>query len=129
MIVQMDAIAEEDFLDEDDDEYYKEERKEELENTILQMPNIGFSQFTLPIMKMNNSCNKWNRRLLVVNNEYIGYISKVPKNNEITEKDVPKLCCHVSYILSVGSVSDAEVKKYKKRITDPDTCFKVEMIK
>ena len=78
---------------EHDDDSENEERKFTLEpNTVLKMPHISDFQFASPVLKINNSCNKWNRRMLVVNDDYIGYIRNVPKNKVITSKDVPKQC-------------------------------------
>ncbi|CAI2362249.1 unnamed protein product [Moneuplotes crassus] len=122
---------EQDNLDDDYDEDFLEanEPQNPMQEVLLKVPGLITSQFASPIMKLNNSGNKWNNRMLVINQDYLGYIRKVPVNNEITEKDIPKQCVHVSYILDVGPVSDEEAKKYKKKIKDPDICFKVELIK
>ena len=81
--------------DEDEDEEEKRPGTETTKfATILKMPDLTNSLVAKPIMKLNNSGNKWNRRILVANNDYIGYISKVPEgyeNNTIPEKAVPKM--------------------------------------
>jgi len=35
----------------------------------------------------------------------------------------------LEYILHIGAVTDEEIKKYKKRLTNPELTFKIELVK
>jgi hypothetical protein len=68
----------------------------------------------------------------MVNNDIVGYIRNVPANyvpHTIPDKQIPKKCWKLEYVLNIGAVNDAEIKKYKKRLEDPTIWFKIEMVK
>jgi len=57
------------------------------------LPDLDNGVFARPVSKLNNSGSSYNRRILVVDDELVGYISKIPAdytNDTIPEKQVMK---------------------------------------
>lgn len=60
---------------------------------MIKMPEINKTFFAAPFMKLANRGGAWNRRIIFVDEEKIGYYSKVPKDyvtNTHPEKVDPK---------------------------------------